>query len=58
MEGYARQTAWLRYKLGNGDTEPLPIITQVERLTVTQLVEFFHCCRDKYMRSKIEPGDS
>lgn len=56
MEGYARQTAWLRYKLGNGDTEPLPIITQVERLTVTQLVEFFHCCRDKYMRSKIEPG--
>ncbi|PSN52693.1 DNA-directed RNA polymerase III subunit 1 [Blattella germanica] len=32
------------------------VVLQLERLTVSQLVEFFHTCRDKYMRSKIEPG--
>ncbi|XP_043285852.1 DNA-directed RNA polymerase III subunit RPC1 [Venturia canescens] len=29
---------------------------QLERLTVSQLVEFIHTCKEKYMRAKIEPG--
>ena len=28
----------------------------IERLTVSQLVEFIHTCKEKYMRAKIEPG--
>lgn len=29
---------------------------QLERLTISQLVEFIHTCKEKYMRAKIEPG--
>lgn len=32
------------------------MILQLERLTVSQLVEFIHTCKEKYMRAKIEPG--
>ncbi|XP_050462135.1 DNA-directed RNA polymerase III subunit RPC1 [Cataglyphis hispanica] len=34
----------------------LPVILQLERLTVSQLVEFIHTCKEKYMRAVIEPG--
>lgn len=33
-----------------------PVVLQLERLTVSQLVEFIHTCKEKYMRAKIEPG--
>ncbi|XP_028157566.1 DNA-directed RNA polymerase III subunit RPC1 isoform X5 [Ostrinia furnacalis] len=33
-----------------------PIIRQLERLTLTQLVRFVRVCHDKYQRSVIEPG--
>ncbi|XP_012231845.1 DNA-directed RNA polymerase III subunit RPC1 isoform X2 [Linepithema humile] len=33
-----------------------PVILQLERFTVSQLVEFIHTCKEKYMKSKIEPG--
>ncbi|XP_049812819.1 DNA-directed RNA polymerase III subunit RPC1 [Schistocerca nitens] len=58
MESFARRTARLRHKMGVGATDQTvpPVIMQLERLTLTQLVEFFHTCRDKYMRAKIEPG--
>lgn len=32
------------------------VVFQLERLTVSQLVEFIHTCKEKYMRAKIEPG--
>lgn len=32
------------------------VVLQLERLTVSQLVEFIHTCKEKYMRAKIEPG--
>ncbi|KDR18934.1 DNA-directed RNA polymerase III subunit RPC1 isoform X1 [Zootermopsis nevadensis] len=57
MEGFARRVARLRHHFGVGDTSFFPsVVLQLERLTVSQLVDFFHTCRDKYMRSKIEPG--
>ncbi|XP_012263608.2 DNA-directed RNA polymerase III subunit RPC1 [Athalia rosae] len=31
-------------------------VQQLERLTVSQLVEFMQTCKEKYMRAKIEPG--
>ncbi|XP_029660797.1 DNA-directed RNA polymerase III subunit RPC1 isoform X2 [Formica exsecta] len=34
----------------------LPVILQLERLTVSQLVEFIHTCKEKYMKAVIEPG--
>ncbi|XP_036146712.1 DNA-directed RNA polymerase III subunit RPC1 isoform X2 [Monomorium pharaonis] len=33
-----------------------PVVSQLERFTVSQLVEFIHTCKEKYMRAKIEPG--
>lgn len=32
------------------------VTLQLERLTVSQLVEFIHTCKEKYMRAVIEPG--
>lgn len=32
------------------------MVKQLERLTVSQLVEFIHTCKEKYMRAVIEPG--
>ncbi|EZA62907.1 DNA-directed RNA polymerase III subunit RPC1 [Ooceraea biroi] len=32
------------------------VTTQLERLTVSQLVEFIHTCKEKYMKAIIEPG--
>ncbi|XP_072757329.1 DNA-directed RNA polymerase III subunit RPC1-like [Anoplolepis gracilipes] len=32
------------------------VVLQLERLTVSQLVEFIHTCKEKYMRAIIEPG--
>lgn len=32
------------------------MVLQLERLTVSQLVEFIHTCKEKYMKAKIEPG--
>ncbi|KAJ9598140.1 hypothetical protein L9F63_026756, partial [Diploptera punctata] len=56
-EDFARRVSRLRPCIGIEKTSPLPpVFLQLERLTVSQLVEFFHTCRDKYMRSKIEPG--
>lgn len=58
MEGFARRVARLRHHFGVSDTSFFPsVVLQLERLTVSQLVDFFHTCRDKYMRSKIEPGN-
>jgi hypothetical protein len=58
MESFARRVARLHHRYGVGDKSVLPpVVLQLERLTVSQLVEFFHTCRDKYMRSKMEPGN-
>lgn len=33
-----------------------PVLSHLERFTLSQLVEFIHTCKEKYMRAKIEPG--
>lgn len=33
-----------------------PILFELERITLSQLIHFFQACRDKYLNSKIEPG--
>uniref|UniRef100_A0A069DY71 DNA-directed RNA polymerase subunit n=1 Tax=Panstrongylus megistus TaxID=65343 RepID=A0A069DY71_9HEMI len=33
-----------------------PILYELERITLSQLIHFFQACRDKYLNSKIEPG--
>ncbi|XP_058788636.1 DNA-directed RNA polymerase III subunit RPC1 [Phymastichus coffea] len=33
-----------------------PVHKYIERLTVSQLVEFIHTCKEKYMKARIEPG--
>ncbi|XP_008558065.1 DNA-directed RNA polymerase III subunit RPC1 [Microplitis demolitor] len=34
----------------------LPVTKQLDRITVSQLVEFIHTCKEKFMHAKIEPG--
>jgi hypothetical protein len=36
--------------------EDVKVVKELERLTVSQLVQFFDTCQTKYMNSKIEPG--
>ncbi|XP_017880116.1 DNA-directed RNA polymerase III subunit RPC1 isoform X1 [Ceratina calcarata] len=52
LKSVARKIARLRHHA------PLnvPVVLQLERLTVSQLVEFIHTCKEKFMRAKIEPG--
>ncbi|XP_013774384.1 DNA-directed RNA polymerase III subunit RPC1-like [Limulus polyphemus] len=44
-----------KYKVSNKKRSP-PVLKQLERLTVTQLQEFFNTCKGKYMRAVLEPG--
>ncbi|XP_063217430.1 DNA-directed RNA polymerase III subunit RPC1 [Bacillus rossius redtenbacheri] len=53
-ESFASRLTGLRKRFGL--TTLPPVALQVERLTVSQLVEFLHTCREKYMKAKIEPG--
>jgi DNA-directed RNA polymerase III subunit RPC1 len=34
----------------------LAVIKQLERLTISQLVEFIHTCKERYIKTIIEPG--
>lgn len=34
----------------------LPVMLQLERLTISQLEEFILTCNEKYMRARVEPG--
>ena len=38
--------------------ESVPVLNQVKRITATHVKEFLICCREKFMRSRIEPGKS
>ncbi|XP_012276667.1 DNA-directed RNA polymerase III subunit RPC1 [Orussus abietinus] len=52
LKTVARKIARLRQNV----TSKSRVISQLERLTVSQLVEFIHTCKEKFMRAKIEPG--
>lgn len=52
LKTVARKIARLRH---NAPAD-VAVILQLERLTVSQIVEFIHTCKEKYMRAKIEPG--
>jgi len=32
------------------------VVKQLERLTISQLVEFIHTCKERYIKSIVEPG--
>ena len=48
----ARKIAFYRQNVISNSS----VTSQLERFTVSQLVEFIHTCKEKYMRAKIEPG--
>ncbi|KAG5346572.1 RPC1 polymerase, partial [Acromyrmex charruanus] len=48
----ARKIAFYRQNIISNSS----VTSQLERFTVSQLVEFIHTCKEKYMRAKIEPG--
>lgn len=59
MDGVARKIALSRQNLGYNEKNlsAMPkAVMEIERLTVTQIVEFFHICRSKYLRAMIEAG--
>lgn len=58
-ESVARRIARFRHKYGIAEdgTGNFPaVLLEPVRITISQLVEFFHTCREKYMRARIEPG--
>ena len=59
MSGVVRKMALTRQKFGYNERNLSDIpkaIIQIERLTVSQIVEFFQICRKKYLRAKVEAG--
>lgn len=38
------------------DRESMKVVQELERITVSQLIQFFHTCQTKYIKAKIEPG--
>ncbi|EEB15462.1 DNA-directed RNA polymerase III largest subunit, putative [Pediculus humanus corporis] len=59
MSGIVRKMALTRQKFGYNERNLSDIpkaIIQIERLTVSQIVEFFQICRKKYLRAKVEAG--
>lgn len=59
MDGIAKKMACSRQKFGFNERNLAEIpraIIQIERLTVSQIVEFFQICREKYLRAKVEAG--
>ncbi|CAB0043121.1 unnamed protein product [Trichogramma brassicae] len=52
LKATAIRVSKMRHNL-KGDA---PVYRHIERLTVSQLVEFVQTCKDKYMKAKIEPG--
>ncbi|XP_035735078.1 DNA-directed RNA polymerase III subunit RPC1-like isoform X1 [Vespa mandarinia] len=52
LKSVARKIARYRQNIKTNS----PVLSHLERLTVSQLVEFIHTCKEKYMRAKIEPG--
>lgn len=49
----AGKVARIRRNIGN---KRQPVYKYLERITVTQLVEFITTCREKFMKATIEPG--
>lgn len=43
-------------KIRSNMTTKTPVKLELERLTLSQLVEFIHTCKEKYMRATVEPG--
>ena len=44
------------FSVDEDSTGQNPVLYQLERVTKTQVKEFLVCCRNKFMRAKIEPG--
>ncbi|KAK2152800.1 hypothetical protein LSH36_317g01042 [Paralvinella palmiformis] len=45
-----------RYSITDESAAKCPVLNQLARITATQVKEFLVLCREKYMKSKIEPG--
>ena len=54
---YAEKVAAIHHWLKkNGKRKLLPVEKQLERLTLSQLIEFSDICKEKYMKAVMEPG--
>ncbi|XP_046382382.1 DNA-directed RNA polymerase III subunit RPC1 [Ischnura elegans] len=57
VKSYARRVVVTHQQFGlDNKKNPTKVEKQLERLTFSQMLEFFDVCREKFMRSKIEPG--
>lgn len=56
MKTVAQKIARYHQNIKSKEDKKNKVILQLERFTVSQLVEFIHTCKEKYMRAVIEPG--
>ena len=52
MTSVAKKVGKIRQNMVNKS----PVKLELERLTLSQLVEFMDTCKEKYMRATVEPG--
>ncbi|KAL6268377.1 hypothetical protein P5V15_001510 [Pogonomyrmex californicus] len=53
---FLKSVAWKIARYRQNIKSNSSVVSELERLTVSQLVEFIHTCKEKYMGAKIEPG--
>merc|ERR1719433_541633 len=57
LKGYARKVMQTHRKFGlDSKNNWSPVEKHLERLTMSQMVEFVNICKDKYMKANMEPG--
>ncbi|QQP54999.1 DNA-directed RNA polymerase subunit, partial [Caligus rogercresseyi] len=57
LQEYSLRVAWAWKQFGlSGKAQLIPVERHIERLTLSQLVEFVEKCKEKYMKAAIEPG--
>ncbi|CAH1406139.1 unnamed protein product [Nezara viridula] len=56
LRSFVKDQAKKCKEIQTGWEKKSPLISELERVTLSQLIHFFQTCREKYLNAKIEPG--
>lgn len=56
LRSFVRERAQRWAEIQEGWEKKSELISELERVTLSQLIHFFQACREKYLNAKIEPG--
>uniref|UniRef100_A0A146LPV0 DNA-directed RNA polymerase subunit n=1 Tax=Lygus hesperus TaxID=30085 RepID=A0A146LPV0_LYGHE len=56
LKAFVKNQAQKWSDIHEGWEQTCPILYELERITLSQLINFFQSCREKYLNARIEPG--